>query len=390
MPDSLYEQRGVSFTKEDVHRALKNSSEGIFPDTFCKVIADPWDPDDAWVSLLHADTAGTKPILAYLYWKETGSLSGFQSVVEDALVMNTDDMASAGCTGPYLVSSTLGRNKKRVPGEVVKALIEAAEAFAERLAPFGLELRLAGGETADVGDVIRTLDVGYTLYSRMRRCDVLRINIRPGDCVVGFASAGQCIWETTYNSGIGANGLTAARHDLLHHDYISAYPETVAPELDDAIVYQGPFKLTDKPVAGLPDLGTLLLSPTRTYVPLIKNLLKEFRSSLHGLIHCTGGGQTKVLRFLKGVRVIKNNLMPLPPLFQLLRMYGKTPEREMFQVFNMGHRMEAYLEPSAAEAAINMAASMGIEAAIVGHCVASSEAGVEIHFNEQHYFYPSS
>lgn len=388
MPDSLYEQRGVSFSKEDVHRALKSSAHGLFPDTFSKVVADPWDNDGAWVSLLHADTAGTKPILAYLYWKETGSLEGYRAVVEDALVMNTDDMACVGCTGPYLVSATLGRNKKRIPGEVVKTLIEAAEAFAERLAPYGLDLRLAGGETADVGDIIRTLDVGYTLYSRMKSTDILRINIRPGDCVVGFASAGQCAWETDYNSGIGSNGITAARHDLLHHDYAATYPETLAPELDDAVVYQGPFKLTDRPLTGLPDIGTLLLSPTRTYVPLIKVLLKECRTAIHGLIHCTGGGQTKVLRFLNGVRVIKDNLMPLPPLFQLLKEHGKTPEKEMFQVFNMGHRLEAYMNPAAAETAINIAGSMGIEAAVVGQCVASSEAGVEIHFNEQRYFYP--
>lgn len=389
MSDSLYEQRGVSFIKEDVHRALKSSDPGLFPDTFCKVMADPWDQAEEWVSLLHADTAGTKPVLAYLYWKETGKLTGFKSVVEDALVMNTDDMACAGCTGPFLVSATLGRNKKRIPGEVVKVLIEAAQDYSERMASFGLYLRLAGGETADVGDVIRTLDVGYTLFSRMPRKDVLRIHIRPGDCVVGFSSAGCCLWETSYNSGIGSNGLTSARHDLLRHEYARNFPETFSPELDSDVVYQGPYKLSDQPIEGLPDIGSLLLSPTRTYVPLITALRKECGPSLHGLIHCTGGGQTKVSRFLQNLKVVKDSLMPLPHLFELLLKHGSTPEKEMFQVYNMGHRLEAYMEPKAADTAIKLAASMGIEASVVGHCVESNKAGVEILFKENRYFYPA-
>lgn len=385
---SYYEQRGVSFTKSDIHQALRHADPGLYSDTFCKILPDPWEAGEEHALLLHSDTAGTKPILAYMYWKETGNLSGFEHVVQDALVMNTDDMACAGCTGPYIVSATLGRNKKRIPGEVISAIIRAQEAFAEKMARYGMHLHLAGGETADVGDILRTLDVGYTLFGRIKRSQVVRISIRPGDVVIGFSSFGQCAWEDAYNSGIGANGLTSARHDLLHHKYYALFPETFSPELPEDVVYQGPYSLTDKPLQNLPDVGSLLLSPTRTYVPLIRSLLNEFRNHLHGLIHCTGGGQTKVLRFLKDVRVVKDNLFPLPPLFELLRLNGKTPLAEMFQVYNMGHRLEAYLSPEIADQALALATSMGMEARVVGHCLASDEPGVEIQYKNERFFYP--
>ncbi|MCS6978475.1 MAG: AIR synthase-related protein [Flavobacteriales bacterium] len=386
--ESQYERRGVSFTKEEVHRALKYSRPGLYPDTFSKILADPWDDADVWACLLHADTAGTKPVIAYLYWKETGSMAGFESVVQDALVMNTDDMACAGCTGPFVVSATLGRNKKCIPGEVVEVLIRSAEDFASHMAGWGLDLLMAGGETADVGDIIRTLDVGYTLMGRLRRQEVLHIRIQPGDVVVGFSSSGQCLWENSYNSGIGSNGLTSARHDLLKHDYYHRFPESRAPEISEDVAYQGTFSLSDRPFPDLPDLGSLLLSPTRTYVPLIRQLFRECGTGLHGLIHCTGGGQTKVNKFLQGVRVIKDNLLPLPPIFELLLQTGKTPLKEMFQVFNMGHRLEAYLVPEVADIALHIAREMGIEAAVIGSCTASSQPGVEIRFRQNVFEYP--
>ncbi|MCS6982090.1 MAG: AIR synthase-related protein [Flavobacteriales bacterium] len=384
---SYYEKRGVSFTKSDLHQALRHADPGLYPDTFCKVLSDPWEAGVEHALLLHSDTAGTKTILAYLYWKETGNLSGFEKVVQDALVMNTDDMACAGCTGPYLASAILSRNKKCIPSEVLSTIIRAQEAFCEKMAHFGMDIHMAGGETADVGDVLRTLDVGYTLFGRLKRNQVVHIDIRPGDIVVGFASFGQCAWEEAYNSGIGANGLTSARHDLLHHKYYTLYPETFSPELTENVVYQGPYFLTDKPLQDLPDVGSLLLSPTRTYVPLIRSILNEFRDHLHGLIHCTGGGQTKVLRFLKGVCVVKDNLFPLPPLFELLRLHGKTPLAEMFQVYNMGHRLEAYIKPEIADQVIALADTLGIEARVVGHCVSSGKPGVEIHYQNERFFY---
>jgi len=388
---SIYEQRGVSFTKSDVYQALKFSSAGMFEDTFCKILSDLACQDPMWVNILHSDTAGTKPVIAYLWWKETRDHAVFSSLVQDAIVMNTDDMACAGCTGPFLISATLGRNKKLIPGEVVSEIIKAAEEFCAHMAQYDCTLVVAGGETADVGDIIRTLDVGYTLFGRFKKEDVMRISIKPGDLVVGFASSGTCVWENFYNSGIGSNGLTSARHDLLSFEYYQRYPETVAPEIPSNLCYQGPYKLSDQPLPEMPELGRLLLSPTRTYLPLIKSLTKNLRFGIHGLIHCTGGGQTKVNKFLpSNVSVVKDNLFPLPPIFNLIRQVGKTSLQEMFQVYNMGHRLEAYMDASAAEEAIAIARSFDIDARIIGSCIETNQSGVKIDFEEHEFFYPAN
>lgn len=375
-----YDRRGVSATKDEVHAAIKGLDKGLFPNAFCKILPDIVGGDAAWCNIMHADTAGTKTSLAYLYWRETGDLSVWEGIAQDALVMNLDDMACVGCTDQIVVSSTIGRNKHLISGDVIATLIQATRKLSERLAAHGIHLHLAGGETADVGDIVRTADVGYTAFARMRRDQLIVNDIQAGDAIVGLASFGQATYEEAYNSGIGSNGLTSARHDVLHHDYAERYPESFDPATPRDVVYIGSRHLTDLVDADGIELpvGKLLLSPTRTYLPVLKKLFETHRKHIHGLIHCTGGGQTKVIKFIEGKRVVKDNLFPTPPVFRLIQQESGADWREMYQVFNMGHRMEVYLPASEAEAVIEAAAAFGIEARIVGRVEAADHNEVVI------------
>lgn len=363
-----YDLRGVSATKDDVHAAIKNLDKGLYPLAFCKILPDVSGGDPDYCNLMHADTAGTKTSLAYLYWKETGDLSVWKGIAQDALVMNLDDMACVGCVDDIIISSTIGRNKNHISGEVISTLINATTEFAEQMSTFGINLHLAGGETADVGDVVRTIDVGYTAFARMRRDQLIVNDIQAGDVIVGFASDGQASYETAYNGGMGSNGLTSARHDVFNFDYAEEYPETFDPQMPQEVVYVGLKKVTDPVEIGTvkTDVGKLVLSPTRTYLPLIKKILDQHRPHIHGMIHCTGGGQTKVKNFIKGKRVIKDNLLPTPYLFQLIQEQSGSDWREMYQVFNMGHRLEVYTSAEQAAAMIALGAELGIKAQVVG------------------------
>ena len=374
-----YAARGVSAGKEDVHAAIAGVDKGLFPRAFCKVVPDDLTGSPEHCVVMHADGAGTKSALAYMVWKETGDLSVWRGIAQDAIVMNVDDLLCVGATGPILLSSTIGRNKRLVPGEVVRALIEGTESLLEELRGYGLDIRSTGGETADVGDLVRTVIVDSTVVARMRRDEVIdNARIAPGDVVVGLASAGQAAWETGYNGGMGSNGLTSARHDVFGAGLGTRYPESFDPGLDPSLVYSGAMDLLD-PVPGT-DLhaGALVLSPTRTYAPLICRILPRWRDRIHGMVHCSGGGQTKVLHFIQNIQVIKDNLFETPPLFRLIQAQSGTEWREMYRVFNMGHRMEIYTDAEAAEAIIAEAHSMGVAAQVVGRCVAAEEATVRI------------
>lgn len=386
-----YARRGVSSGKEEVHAAISGLDLGQFPRAFCKILPDVAGGDPDWYNIMHADTAGTKTSLAYLYWKETGDVSVWRGIAQDALVMNLDDMACVGCTTDILVSSVIARNKHLIPGEVIQTLIRWLPEFAASLEPWGIRIHSAGGETADVGDIVRTIDVGYSTFGRLHKSRLLVNDIRPGQIVIGFASYGQTRYEDQYNSGIGSNGLTSARHDLLSSDYRFAYPESYAPETDPAVVYTGTYRLTDKIELdkGSFRIGELLLSPTRTYLPLIHALLGELRSGIHGLIHCTGGGQTKVAKFIAQGRVVKDNLLPVPPVFELIRNQSGTSEEEMFRVFNMGQRLECFADPAAADEIVAMAQDLGIEAQITGRVVAADQPGVEIQTAAGTWYYPA-
>ncbi len=378
---SKYDRRGVSASKEEVHAAIRGLDKGLYPGAFCRVLPDIAAHDPAYCNLLHADTAGTKAVLAYLYWRETGDLSVWAGIVQDAIVMNLDDLACAGHTGEVLLSNTIGRNRHHIPGEVLSCLIQAAADFAEAMRPWGVHLHLAGGETADVGDLVRTLDVGFTAFARMRRSEVVVNRIQPGDVVVGLASHGQAAYEHQYNSGIGSNGLTSARHDVLCAEYARRYPESYDPAVPPEWVYNGRHRLTDAvEVEGKRlTVGQLLLSPTRTYVPVLRAVLAHCREHIHGLIHCTGGGQTKVLKFLKNAHVIKDHLFEPPAVFHLIRQSGQTDWAEMYQVFNMGHRLEVYTSPAVAAELVQIAADFGIAAQIVGRVEAAEQARVTLH-----------
>ena len=377
---SKYDRRGVSATKDEVHAAIKHLDKGLYPNAFCKILPDLTAGNERWCNLLHADTAGTKTSLAYLYWKETGDLSVWPGVTQDAIVMNLDDMACVGCTEQILLSSTIGRNKNLIPGEVIAAVIKGSSDFVDNMRQYGVNLHLAGGETADVGDIVRTIDVGFTAFARMKRSQVLSNDIRPGDVVVGLASYGQATYEQEYNGGMGSNGLTAARHDVLSHDYAQRYPESFDPALPNDVVYTGNRKLTDKIAVGDQSItvGKLILSPTRTYLPVLREIFAKHRRQLHGVIHCTGGGQTKPLKFIKNAHIIKDNLFSLPPLFQLIQESSGTDWREMYQVFNMGHRMELYVAPRHADALIKIAEKYGIEAQVIGKVEAATGEKVTV------------
>jgi phosphoribosylformylglycinamidine cyclo-ligase len=377
---SKYEQRGVSATKSEVHAAIQGLDKGLYPRAFCKVLPDVVANDPAFCNIMHADTAGTKTSLAYLYWRETGDLSVWEGVTQDALVMNLDDMACVGCVDNILVSSTIGRNKQLIPGEVLKTIIRYGQSFVQQMAEQGIHLHLTGGETADVGDIVRTIDIGFTTFARLPRKELIVNDIQPGDCIVGLASFGQSTYESDYNGGMGSNGLTSARHDVLHHDYAARFPESFDPNVPESVVYTGSRRLTDTVTVDDREIpvGKLLLSPTRTYLPVVKVLLAELREQLHGMIHCTGGGQTKVVKFIDQVRVVKDRLFPVPPLFELIQAESGTDWREMYQVFNMGHRLEIYLPEDQANEAIDIANQFGIAARIIGRVEAADRPAVRV------------
>ena len=364
-----YMMRGVSAMKEDVHAAIRNIDKGLFPQAFCKIIPDILGGDPDYCNIMHADGAGTKSALAYAYWKETGDLSVWKGIAQDALIMNTDDLLCVGAVDNILVSSTIGRNKMLIPGEVVSAIISGTDELLQQMRAMGIGIHATGGETADVGDLVRTVIVDSTVTCRMKRADVIdNAHIRPGDVIVGLASFGQATYETAYNGGMGSNGLTSARHDVFGKQLAERYPETFDPQVPSELVYSGQYGLTDA-VAGSPvDAGHLVLSPTRTYAPFVRRMLDEVeRKEIHGMVHCTGGAQTKVLHFVgEDCRVVKDNMFPVPPLFRTIQEQSGTDWSEMYRVFNMGHRLEVYVRPEMAERIIAIAESFHIDAQVVG------------------------
>lgn len=372
MTDQRYNLRGVSASKEDVHNAIKNVDKGLYPKAFCKIIPDILGGDPDWCNIMHADGAGTKSSLAYVYWRETGDISVWKGIAQDALIMNIDDLLCVGATDNILLSSTIGRNKHLIPGEVISAIINGTEELLEELRGQGVTIYSTGGETADVGDLVRTIIVDSTVTCRMRRSDVINnANIAAGDVIVGLASYGKATYENEYNGGMGSNGLTSARHDVFGKYIAERYPESYDAAVPQELVYSGSTALTDT-VDGVPvNAGQLVLSPTRTYAPVIKAILDKMRSDIHGMVHCSGGAQTKVMHFVENKHVIKDNLFPVPPLFDLIQCQSGTPWEEMYKVFNMGHRMEIYLAPEHAQAIIDIAAGFGIEARIVGRVEAA-------------------
>ncbi|MDR1582545.1 MAG: phosphoribosylformylglycinamidine cyclo-ligase [Prevotellaceae bacterium] len=361
-----YEQRGVSASKKDVHNAIKNIDKGLYPKAFCKIIPDVITDDPEYCMVMHADGAGTKSSLAYIYWKETGDTSVWKGIAQDAIVMNTDDLLCVGIADGVMLSSTIGRNKKLIPGEVIAAIIEGTQEFIDIMRSYDINMYLTGGETADVGDLVRTVIVDSTVISRIKRNAIIdNAKISTDDVIVGLASSGQAVYETEYNSGIGSNGLTSARHDVLSSDPLAnLYPESFDPSMPSNLRYSGSKKLTDT-INGIP-IGKLILSPTRTYAPVIKNILKLYRHNIHGMVHCSGGAQTKILHFIDNLHIIKDNLFPVPPLFDLIQQESKTEWKEMYKVFNMGHRMEIYIHECYANDIISISKDYGIDARIIG------------------------
>ncbi len=381
-----YVQRGVSASKEDVHNAIAQLDKGLFPKAFCKIVPDTLAGDPDFCTIMHADGAGTKSALAYLYWRETGDLSVWRGIAQDAVVMNTDDLICVGATGPMLLSSTIGRNKNRIPGEIIAEIINGTEAMLQMLREHGIDIYSTGGETADVGDLVRTVIVDSTVIARMRRDQVISNDrIQPGDVIVGLASFGQATYETAYNGGMGSNGLTSARHDVLAHHLADKYSESFDPAINRSLIYSGSKQLTDvlpaDKASGQPDgitVGQLILSPTRTYAPVAKVLLDELRPIIHGMVHCSGGAQTKVLHFVDNLHIIKDNLFPIPPLFQLIQVESGTSWQEMYKVFNMGHRLEVYLPESQAQRVIDIANSFAINAQVIGRVESYADKRVTI------------
>ncbi len=369
-----YAQRGVSASKEDVHNAIKNIDKGLFPKAFCKIVPDYLTGDEDYCLIMHADGAGTKSSLAYMYWKETGDVSVWKGIAQDALIMNIDDLLCVGATDNIMLSSTIGRNKSKIPGEVLSAIINGTEELIADLKKFGVTIHSTGGETADVGDLVRTIIVDSTVTARMKRTDIIdNANIRAGDVIVGLESFGQATYETGYNGGMGSNGLTSARHDVFHKYLASKYPESFDASVPADLVYSGNAKLTDAVENSPIDAGKLVLSPTRTYAPIIKEIITKYTSdTLHGMIHCSGGAQTKILHFIDALHIVKDNLFPIPPLFKLIQEQSKTDWKEMYQVFNCGHRMELYVSPEIAEDIIAISKSYHVNAKIVGRVEASS------------------
>jgi len=379
MSDQRYLMRGVSASKEDVHNAIKNIDKGLYPKAFCKIIPDILGGDPDYCNIMHADGAGTKSSLAYLYWKETGDLSVWKGIAQDALIMNIDDLLCVGAVDNILVSSTIGRNKMLIPGEVISAIINGTDELLAELRTMGIGVYATGGETADVGDLVRTIIVDSTVTCRMKRSDVVdNANIQPGDVIVGIASYGQASYEKQYNGGMGSNGLTSARHDVFAKYLATKYPESYDSAVPEELIYSGGMHLTDSVVGSPLDAGKLVLSPTRTYAPFVKQLLDVLRSEIHGMVHCSGGAQTKVLHFVENVHVIKDNLFPVPPLFRLIQEQSGTDWKEMYKVFNMGHRLEVYLPAEHAAEVISIALGLGLEAQIVGRVEASDKTTLTI------------
>jgi phosphoribosylformylglycinamidine cyclo-ligase len=368
-----YAQRGVSAAKEEVHQAIKNIDKGLFPKAFCKIVPDYLTNDPAYALVMHADGAGTKSSLAYMYWKETGDISVWKGIAQDALIMNIDDLLCVGATSNILLSSTIGRNKNLIPGAVIQAIIEGTEELIRELARFGVQIHSTGGETADVGDLVRTIIVDSTVTARIKREDVIdNANIQAGDVIVGLASFGQATYEKEYNGGMGSNGLTSARHDVFSKELATKFPESFDAAVPEHLVYTGKMKLTDL-VDGSPlDAGKLVLSPTRTYAPIVQKVMEEVsRKNIHGMVHCSGGAQTKILHFVDQFHIIKDNLFPVPPLFQMIQEQSNTSWKEMYQVFNCGHRMEFYVPPKIAHQIIEISQSFGVDAQIVGRVEAN-------------------
>ncbi len=384
MSDNRYNQRGVSASKEDVHQAIKNIDKGIFPQAFCKIIPDILGNDPDFCNIMHADGAGTKSSLAYVYWKETGDLSVWKGIAQDAIIMNLDDLICVGATDHILLSSTIGRNKNLIPGEVIAAIINGTEEILAELREMGISIYSTGGETADVGDLVRTIIVDSTVTCRMKRADVISNHkIQPGNVIVGLSSSGKANYEQEYNGGMGSNGLTSARHDVFSKTVAAAYPESFDPSVPEELVFSGGKKLTDTiqiDSETTTTIGKLVLSPTRTYAPVISQILDKYRSQIDGLVHCSGGAQTKVLHFInEGIHVIKDNLFPVPPLFQLIQEQSGTDWKEMYKVFNMGHRMELYVPEEIAADIIAIAAGFGIDGQIIGRVEAGDGKQVTIH-----------
>ena len=377
MNESRYDQRGVSPDKREVHRAIRGLDKGLFPNAFCKILPDLAATDPDYCNVMHADTAGTKTSLAYLDWKERGDASVFRGIAQDAIVMNIDDMACVGATGPVILSSTIGRNKHKIPGEIIAEVIAGTTEFIERMQALGIEIVSAGGETADVGDIVRTIDVGYTAFARLARKNVQDIRIRAGNVIVGLASYGQASYEKTYNSGIASNGLTSARHDVLSSFYAENYPEAYDPEIPEGLAFCGSRRLTEE--YGGHRIGDLLLSPTRTFLPVVKKVLESFPGRIDAILHNTGGAHSKVLKFCGKLRVVKDKLLPVPPVFRLIREESGASLREMFQVFNMGTRLEFYVEESLAPELIEIARNFHIDAQVIGHVEDAEKAEVVLH-----------
>ncbi len=369
-----YALRGVSASKEDVHNAIKNIDKGLFPKAFCKIVPDYLTHDEGYCLIMHADGAGTKSSLAYMYWKETGDISVWKGIAQDALIMNIDDLLCVGATDNILLSSTIGRNKNLIPSEVISAIINGTEELISELKSYGVTIHSTGGETADVGDIVRTIIVDSTVTARMKRCDVIdNANIKAGDVIVGLASFGQSSYEKDYNGGMGSNGLTSARHDVFDHYLAQKYPESFDAAVPQDLVYSGKVKLTDAVENSPIDAGKLVLSPTRTYAPIIKKILEKYNSdTIHGMVHCSGGAQTKILHFIENLHIIKDNLFPVPPLFQLIQEQSATDWKEMYQVFNCGHRMELYVPEAVANDIIAISKSFNVDAQIVGRIEASA------------------
>lgn len=376
---SKYNLRGVSASKEDVHAAIRHIDKGLFPNAFCKVIPDILGGDEAYCSIMHADGAGTKSSLAYMYWKETGDMSVWKGIAQDAIVMNLDDLLCVGAVDNIMLSSTIGRNKNVIPGEVIAAIIAGTEEILAELRSMGIGIYSTGGETADVGDLVRTIIVDSTVVARMKRNEVIENNIRDDDVIVGLASFGQASYEREYNGGMGSNGLTSARHDVFYHTLAARYPESFDSSIPSDLVYSGSCSLTDTTAVKGVDAGKLVLSPTRTYAPVILQVLKHHRNDIHGMIHCSGGAQTKVLHFIDKLHVVKDNLFATPPLFTLIQKESGTPWEEMYSVFNMGHRMELYVPVSIAHEIIAIARDFNIDARIIGHCEQADSPRVSIH-----------
>ncbi len=377
---SRYDQRGVSATKSEVHEAIKNTDKGLFPKAFCKIVPDYLTNDPKYCIIMHADGAGTKSALAYMYWKTTGDMSVWKGIAQDALIMNLDDLICVGATENILLSSTIGRNKNLIPGSVIAAIIEGTEELIADLKNHGIQIHSTGGETADVGDLVRTIIVDSTVTARMKRSDVIdNANITPGDVIVGLASSGQATYESQYNGGMGSNGLTSARHDVFHKTLAALFPESYDDSVPEELVYSGQIQLTDS-VDGVPlDAGKLVLSPTRTYAPIVKKLLEKYNASdIHGIVHCSGGAQTKVLHFVNDVHVIKDHLFEVPVLFKLIQEQSKTDWKEMYQVFNCGHRMELYVSPEIADDIIAISESFGVAAQVIGRVESSPKKRLTI------------